>query len=130
VFVLDTNTLIYFFKGEGNVGERFLSKSPKEIAIPSIVLYKLETGIRKSNYPSKRITQLKNLTSIIKILPFGIEEAQISAKIRAELEQKGTPIGPYDTLIAGITLYNNGTLVTRNLKEFKRVDGLLAENWY
>jgi len=130
VFVLDTNTLIYFFKGEGNVGERLLSKSPKEIAIPSIVLYELETGIRKSNYPSKRITQLKNLTSIIKILPFGIEEAQISAKIRAELEQKGTPIGPYDILIAGITLYNNGTLVTRNLKEFKRVDGLLAENWY
>ena len=130
MFVLDTNTLIYFFKGEGNVGERLLSKSPKEIAIPSIVLYELETGIRKSNYPSKRITQLKNLTSIIKILPFGIEEAQISAKIRAELEQKGTPIGPYDILIAGITLYNNGTLVTRNLKEFKRVDGLLAENWY
>ncbi len=130
MFVLDTNTLIYFFKGEGKVAEKFLSKSPKEIAIPSVVLYELETGIRKSNYPSKRIQQLNELTSIIEILPFGREEAQVAAKIRAKLEEQGTPIGPYDILIAGIALYNNGILVTRNLKEFKRIDNLRLENWY
>ena len=130
MYVLDTNTLIYFFKGEGNVAENFLSKSPKDIAIPSIVLYELETGIRKSNYPLKRIRQLKDLTSIIKILSFGKKEAEVSAKIRANLEEKGTPIGPYYILIAGIALYNNCILVTRNLKEFKRIDDLSMENWY
>ena len=47
MFVLDTNTLIYFFKGQGRVAEHFLGKSPKEVGIPAIVLYELELGIAR-----------------------------------------------------------------------------------
>jgi tRNA(fMet)-specific endonuclease VapC len=50
--------------------------------------------------------------------------------IRADLESKGTPIGPYDTLIAGIALSSGAILVTHNTKEFKRVKGLNIEDWY
>ena len=50
--------------------------------------------------------------------------------IRADLESKGQPIGPYDTLIAGIALSNNATLVTHNPKEFERVNGLTIEGWF
>ena len=130
LYILDTNTLIYFFKGLGNVAGILLSKSPKDISIPSIALYELEVGIAKSTKPNKRRKQLESLISRINIFSFGVKEAEVAATIRANLESKGTPIGPYDTLIAGIALSNNATLVTHNTKEFERVNGLNIEDWY
>ena len=130
MYIIDTNTLIYFFKGIGNVPEKFLSISPKDIAIPSIVIYELEFGIAKSSSPKKRQTQLNDILSLVNTLPFGDKEASLTASIRAKLEKKGTPIGPYDTLIAGTVLTHQGILVTNNLKEFSRVPKLKTENWY
>ena len=130
MYVLDTNTLIYFFKGLGNVAENLLGKSPKDIGIPTIVLFELEVGIAKSNAPKKRKKQLEEITSLIKIIPFGEQEATMSANIRADLEKKGTPIGPYDLLIAGTALAHRATLITRNINEFKRIKKLQLENWF
>jgi tRNA(fMet)-specific endonuclease VapC len=130
VYILDTNTLIYFFKDVGNVAGILLSKSPKDISIPAIALYELEVGIAKSTKPQKRRKQLETLISRVTIFPFGAKEAEVSAMIRADLEGKGTPIGPYDTLIAGTALSANATLVTHNTKEFMRVAGLNLEDWY
>ena len=130
MYVLDTNTLIYFFKGLGNVSENLLAKSPKDIGIPTIVLFELEVGIAKSNAPKKRKKQLEEITSLVKIIPFGEQEATMSANIRADLEKKGTPIGPYDLLIAGTALAHRATLITRNINEFKRIKKLQLENWF
>lgn len=130
MYVVDTNTLIYFFKGMGNVPSNFLKTSPKEIGIPSVVLYELEYGIAKSTSPRKRRAQLKELCSLVEVLPFDQEAAGFSASIRANLEKKGTPIGPNDILIAGTALANRGVLVTNNTKEFARVPKLKLDNWY
>ena len=130
MYILDTNTLIYFFKGIGDVANILLSKAPKDILIPSIALYELEVGIAKSTKPQKRIKQLESLISRINISSFGFQEAKVAAMVRANLEGKGTPIGQYDTLIAGTALNNNATLVTHNTKEFSRVKGLDIEDWY
>ncbi|MBC8452590.1 MAG: type II toxin-antitoxin system VapC family toxin [Spirochaetes bacterium] len=130
MYLLDTNTIIYFFKGLGKVAETLLSKAPEDIAIPAIVLYELEVGIAKSSNPKKRKIQLESLVSRITVLPFTEKEAEISAKIRAELEKQGAPIGSLDNLIAGIALYSNTVLVTHNLKEFSRVKGLIIEDWF
>ncbi len=130
MYLLDTNTLIYFFKGIGNVAETFLSKSPENITIPAIVLFELEVGIAKSTDPHKRKKQLTALVSRITVSPFGAEEAKVAAGIRADLERRGTPIGPYDTLIAGIALHTRSILVTHNTKEFKRVNNLVIEDWH
>jgi tRNA(fMet)-specific endonuclease VapC len=130
MYLLDTNTLINFFKDIGNVAETLLSKSPKNISIPSIVLYELEVGIAKSNNPKKRKKQLEALTSRITVQSFTPREAEAAAIIRANLEKLGTPIGPYDTLIAGMALSINATLVTNNTKEFQRVVGLVLEDWF
>lgn len=130
LYLLDTNTLIYFFKGIGDVANILLSKAPKDILIPSIVLFELEVGIAKSTKPQKRSKQLESLMSRISISSFGPQEAKIAAIVRADLEANGTPIGPYDTLIAGTALSNNATLVTHNTKEFRRVEGLGIEDWY
>jgi tRNA(fMet)-specific endonuclease VapC len=129
-YVLDTNTLIYFFKGVGKVKNRLLSIPPSEIVLPSIVLFEMELGIAKSSSPQKRISQLKDFTSLINVIPFGQAEAKSAAQIRAKLEKKGIPIGPYDVLIAACAKANNLILVTHNLKEFKRIEGLGLEDWY
>jgi tRNA(fMet)-specific endonuclease VapC len=130
MYVLDTNTLIYFFRGMGKVSEQLLAKNPKDIALPTIVLYELEVGIARSSFPQKRRTQLQELASLIHILPFGYPEALKAASIRVDLERKGLLIGPYDILIAATAISNKGLLVTHNLKEFKRIKGLQLEDWF
>ena len=130
MYLLDTNTLIYFFKGIGNVSKTLLEHSPKEIAIPSVVIYELQVGIAKSNSPEKREKQLQTLLSQVEVLDFTCKEAKASAMIRADLEKRGEPIGPMDTLIAGYALAHNYTLVTNNTKEFEKVDGIKLENWF
>jgi tRNA(fMet)-specific endonuclease VapC len=130
MYFLDTNTLIYFFKGIGNIAKHLLEVPPRDIAIPAIVLFELEVGIAKSTSPQKRKNQLKSLTDSVKIWPFGDREALQAAAIRAKLEKKGNAIGPYDILIAATALSQNGTLVTHNTGEFYRVDGLKLIDWY
>jgi len=130
MYILDTNTLIYFFKGLGSVAETIFSKEPANIGIPAIVIYEIQTGIAKSTSPRKRTLQLKNLTEAVAILPFSIAEAKASSIIRSRLEQKGTPIGHYDVLIAGTAMAHKGILVTHNLAEFNRVKDLKTEDWF
>ena len=130
MYLLDTNTVIYFFKGLGNVSKVLLSKSPKEIAISAITLYELEVGIAKSKNPQKRRAQLNEFVSHITVFHFGPIEAACAAQIRAALENRGTPIGPYDILIAGIALSTKSTLVTHNIKEFGRIKRLTIEDWF
>ncbi len=130
MYLLDTNTLIYFFKGMGKVEENLFSYSPKDIFIPSIVIYELQVGIAKSNNPQKRDEQLSTLLEQINTIEFGNKEAKVSAIIRADLERKGTPIGPIDVLIAGCAKAHNLTLIAHNTKEFSRVEGLSLSDWF
>ncbi|MEA3543897.1 MAG: type II toxin-antitoxin system VapC family toxin [Thermodesulfobacteriota bacterium] len=130
MYLLDTNTFIYFFKGFGHVAEILFSKPPKDIAISTITLYELEVGIAKLNNSRKRKKQLESLASRITILPFTSKEAEASAKIRADLETQGIPIGLLDNLIAGTAFCENSILVTHNTKEFCRVEGLTIEDWF
>ncbi|TDI37774.1 MAG: type II toxin-antitoxin system VapC family toxin [Acidobacteria bacterium] len=130
MYVLDTNTVIYFFKGMGRVGERLLATPPTEVSLPAVVLYELEVGIAKSSSSKRRRAQLDQFLRTISILPFAREQARAAAEIRSRLERLGTPIGPLDTLIAGTTLQAGATLVTRNVEEFGRVPNLSTENWY
>jgi tRNA(fMet)-specific endonuclease VapC len=129
MFALDTNTLIYFFKGLHGVDRRLLATPPGDIAIPCVVLYELEVGIAKSKAPKKRRAQLNELLRVTRLVPFDQAAAEASARIRATLEIAGMSIGPMDTLIAGTALAANAVLVSRNTSEFNRVPGLTVENW-
>lgn len=130
MYALDTNTVIYFFKGMGNIASHLFSLPPHEIALPAVVLYELQVGIAKSNSPEKRSNQLAELLKVVRVLPFTENETAITSQVRAALEQAGTPIGPLDMMIAGIALANQATLVTNNTKEFSRIGGLRLENWF
>jgi tRNA(fMet)-specific endonuclease VapC len=129
-FALDTNTLIYFFKGMGNVEQKLMMQAPGDILLPAVALYELETGIAKSLAPAKRRDQLTELLKVIQVIPFEAKAARIAADIRADLEQQGRMIGPLDNLIGASAIAAGAILVTRNTKEFSLIAGLVVENWY
>ncbi|NKI36182.1 type II toxin-antitoxin system VapC family toxin [Wenzhouxiangella sp. XN79A] len=130
MYALDTNTLIYFFKGSGRVGANLLAHPPSEIAIPIVVVYEIEFGLAKSTRPKQRRQQFEQLLSGVSLLPFDRAAATRAAELRADLERRGLPIGPLDTLIAGTTLAHRATLVTHNTREFSRIPGLELVDWY
>ncbi|EFI33181.1 PilT protein domain protein [Desulfonatronospira thiodismutans ASO3-1] len=130
MYLLDTNTVIYFFKGQGRVPERLLAIAPGETTVSSITVYEIETGIAKSRQPERLRSNLDQFLSMVVVLPFQTHEAKRAARIRADLEESGMPIGPYDILIAATAVANARILVTRNVREFSRVQGLMVENWY
>ncbi|MGM0813831.1 MAG: type II toxin-antitoxin system VapC family toxin [Pseudomonadota bacterium] len=129
-YALDTNTLIYFFKGLGQVAGNLLATPPAEVTIPAVVVYEIETGIAKSTDPNKRKGQLAELLDAVTVLPFDVDSARRAARLRARLERQGTPIGPMHTLIAGTALAHNATLVTHNTTEFQRIPELQLANWF
>jgi len=129
-YALDTNTVIYFFKGQGGIAKRMFALPPSRIALPAVMLFELEVGAARSANPALRTRQLAELFAAVTVLPFGEAESQTAARVRAALESKGVGIGPLDTLIAGTALANGAVLVTRNTAEFGRVPGLIVEDWF
>jgi tRNA(fMet)-specific endonuclease VapC len=86
LFILDTNSLIDYFKGRGRVAATSLQTSPRDTGVPSIALYELEVGIAKSTSPTERSEQLVAVfVSVVSVLPIGSQEAKLAARIRADL---------------------------------------------
>jgi tRNA(fMet)-specific endonuclease VapC len=100
------------------------------LAISAIVLYELRYGVAKSAHPQRNAQRIADfLTGVIDVLPFEPADAEEAGDIRAHLERRGTPIGPYDLLIAAQARRRSALLVTANAREFVRVPGLQFEDW-
>lgn len=130
MFVLDTNTVIDYFKGRGKVAERLLAVPPREIALPAIVAYEVWVGVLGSQNAKRRQTQYEQFLSVIEVIPFDSAISRRAAELRRVLERRGASIGPLDMLIAGTALACGATLVTRNVKELGRIAGLEVVNWH
>ena len=128
-FTLDTNVCIDLLRGRNRGIVPRLKRHQNEIAISTIALAELQHGVFKSNTPSLNLNTVVDFCMPFEILPFDELAAETYGRIRADLEQVGTPIGPLDTLIAAHALSLDCTLVTNNEREFRRVDGLAVENW-
>jgi tRNA(fMet)-specific endonuclease VapC len=129
-FLLDTNILVYAFKGQRGCREHINRAPAQSLAISSITIFEIEFGLAKSNNPSHLREYLQKLQLRSQLLGLDEHSAAQAGRLRAYLAALGQPIGPYDLLIAGIALAHNLTLVTRNTREFERVPGLKIENWH
>ena len=130
LYLLDTNICIYLIKKRPQrVLDGFGKHSPQDVAISTITLFELEYGVEKSHYQQRSQEALDGFLAPLGCIDIDRQAAIEAAVIRAELERKGTPIGPYDLLIAGLAKSKDMTLVTNNTKEFERIDGLLLANW-
>ncbi len=133
VFCLAANVVIFA------VNERkpkIVERLHRELAagtpmiIPAIVMFELEYGCAKSERPEETRRALEVFLSAGFDRPaFDSEDAREAGEIRAQLEMRGQPIGPYDTLIAAQARRRGAKLVTLNVREFERVPGLGVEDW-
>ena len=129
-YMLDTNICIYIIKEKPQkVIDKFHTLNIGDICISSITLAELEYGVEKSNYTERNRLALAGFLSSIEILSFSEKAASEYGKIRASLERKGDIIGAYDLMIGAHALSAKITLVTNNIKEFKRIPSLSLQNW-
>lgn len=129
-YMLDTNICIYAIKHKPEaVIRNFMLHDPNEICISSITYAELMHGVEKSKAVEKNRLAMSLFLSPLTILDFDSDAAEEYGKVRADLEQKGTPIGPMDMLIAGHARSEGLIVVTNNTREFMRVEGLRLEDW-
>jgi len=129
-YLLDTNICIYIIKKKpARVLQTLQTLQLAEVGISSITVAELRYGVEKSKYGARNRRAVEQFLTPLMIADFDADAAQLYGRIRADLESKGTPIGPLDTLIAAHALSLNVTLVTNNTKEFLRVPGLKVANW-
>jgi tRNA(fMet)-specific endonuclease VapC len=130
IYLLDTNTCIgYINRRNLPVYRKITSLSPEDVYICDIVKFELYYGAYNSSRPAENLENLRKFFGDFVSLPFDGQAAVIYGRVRAQLKKMGTPIGSYDLQIAAITLANNLTLVTHNIREFERVEGLQIEDW-
>ena len=99
------------------------------MCISSITLAELPHGVEKSAQPTQNLVQVEDFVSRLDVLPYGPKAAAHCGDIRADLERKGAPIGVNDLRIASHARSEGLVLVSNNLREFERVEGLRLENW-
>ncbi len=129
-YFLDTNICIYYLKGMyPGIVKKLLSKNPEDIKIPSIVKAELFYGAEKSESRSKTKEKIIEFLLPFEITGFNDEAAEVYGKTREYFEKKGMIIGPNDLILASTVLSRNGTLITNNVNEFKRIKELKIENW-
>jgi tRNA(fMet)-specific endonuclease VapC len=129
-YLLDTNICIFVIKKKPTgVLRRFQLHAPHEVAVSSVTLAELRYGADKSTRPQQNHAALDAFLAPISVADFDSRAADQYGKVRVELERRGTPIGPLDTLIAAHALSLGVILVTANTLEFTRVQALTVEDW-
>lgn len=131
-YLLDTNACIAIINGRPpEVRQRLdeVLEAGERVVVSSIAIFELWYGVAKSARVDANTERLALFLGQLDPVSFDHADAHAAGIVRARLEQSGTPIGAYDTLIAGQALRHRMILVTANLAEFNRVPGLRRENW-
>lgn len=130
IYMLDSNACIGIINNNPKIiHKRLLKVKPELIFISQIVRYELLFGICNSKQRQRNKKNLDHFLKYIQVLDWGEEQALMASKIRCALSPKGILIGPNDILIAAHALSLDACLITHNVKEFKRVTGLILEDW-
>ena len=130
LYLPDTNAVSAYMRGTSpTLVSRMQAVFVQDaLRLSVIVLAEREFGVIKGGNAAQR-RKLQLLEQLVAVEPFTREDARRYAMIRHQLEARGQGIGPFDTLIAAQALRLGATVVTRNVREFSRVSGLLVENW-
>lgn len=132
-YCLDTNACIALINGSSmSVRSRFKEAiaGGSVVCVSTVVLHELWYGVSKSSRRESNTARLQAfLTGPFEILDWDDTDARAAGEVRSQLESEGRMIGAYDALVAAQAVRRGITLVTANTKEFKRVDGLMWEDW-
>ena len=128
-YMLDTDICIYTIKNRSQAVREMFNQHSGLMCISSVTLMELIYGAEKSSSPSKSLAVVEGFTARLEILNYGSDAAIHTGQVRAELANAGTPVGPYDGMIAAHARSLGMILVTNNTREMIRVPGLRLENW-
>lgn len=127
-YLLDTNAVIALLNDKtSKIARRVRAERADDIAVSPVVMHELFHGAFKSPHPVRNVAVIDALE--FEVIEFGKEDARQAGSVRALLATQGTPIGPYDVLIAGQAMARGLILVAQNIREFSRVPGLRIEDW-
>jgi len=126
-YLLDSNAVIGLLAGKVSLNERIRRYRPQDFGISAIATHELFFGAFKSQRTSYNLDRVEGLQ--FEVVEFDREDSRQAGAIRVMLTAAGTPIGPYDILIAGQARARDLILITRNTREFSRVEGLRIEDW-
>ena len=128
-YMLDTNIVIYTMKNRPERVRGAFNTHDGQMCISSVTLGELVYGAEKSAVPEQNLADIENFIARVEVKTFDSQAAIHFGQIRATLAMAGTPIGPYDAMIAGHARALALVLVTNNENEFQRVPGLMRANW-
>ena len=119
-----------FVRGEATVKRRLVDTPHEQVAFSTVTVMEVSYGLALAPARARRIRPLiEAMFRAVQTLALTVEDARAAGTIRAVLRNRGTPIGPYDILLAGCAMARGLTLVTANVRELGRVAGLSVENW-
>ena len=129
-YLLDTCTLSCFFRKDPNIIRHFESCSPEDLVLSAITVMEIEYGLKLHQEHEIKIRPLwEELKTLITTVEFGEKEASYAGALRADLKEKGKPIGAYDLLIGATAKVNHLILITSNVKEFTFIRDLRIKDW-
>jgi tRNA(fMet)-specific endonuclease VapC len=128
-YSLDTNLCIRVLRDRPQGARAAFNANAEALCLCDVVLYELLHGAERSNDPPRIRREVEHFAARLTVIPFDSEAAAHTADIRADLERRGCVIGPYDLMIAGHARSRGLIIVTGNLAEFQRVQGLRCEDW-
>ena len=128
-YMLDTNICIFTIKNRPQQVREAFNRFHNQLCISSVSFMELIFGAEKSASPEKNLRVVESFAARLEVLSYDEPAASHTGHLRAELARSGTPIGPYDQLIAGHARSRGLIIVTNNRREFDRVPGLRVEDW-
>ena len=130
MYLLDTNIISYWMRGDPQLINKIKSYSPSDLSLSTVTLAEIYYGIEKSPVKKReRRLKIEHIKSELDIYPFNEQAAVEYGALRAALEKRGKPISERDTQIASIALANKLCIVIHNTKEFSRIPKLKLEDW-
>jgi tRNA(fMet)-specific endonuclease VapC len=129
MYLLDTDTVIHILKGDPVVEVNLKKHIHDPIKIGTITLMELYYGAYKSQKVTSNLAKIRTLENALEVIPIGEEIAEIFGREKARLEKGGNPLDDFDLVLGCCALSYNLTLVTNNIRHFRRIEGLQVANW-
>lgn len=130
LYMLDTDTVSLAIRGSEGVADALRSKRPSQVCISSITLAELRFGVERNPDRKKLNNAVEKFLTGLAILDFDQDAARVFGAVASKLANAGTPIGSNDTLLAAHAISVGAIFVTNNERHFRRVEGLIVENWH
>ena len=128
-YLLDTNICVYWLKGNEHIEQKILSVGLDNVALSFLNVSELYYGAYKSQRVDANLHLIRQLTDQLNVIESDEAISEMFGEMKATLEKAGTIIDDADLFIAACAKVHGLTLVTNNVKHFRRIKGLKLENW-